>query len=367
MAYSEGTGAGNAGNYGKQKEKIINMRQISKYQNGKALFEINDGLKRAGWDDREGHKIKDCFAKIHAHYSGFRIAAKDYSAGTGEKAVNTEFRIEPETMRLIAEDVRSVYRLKREILVRKSAAETVLKAASETRKAAETKAGAAYAAHARVAEVLSVRMTGQAVCLAGFRTADAGTPAQNAAQEAGKRFAAEITAARAEERAAAEALRAADADLASSCAAEGAAFTALKCAEAEEAKLTGSIFYSQKIAKDASKENPGYSNVSSAGVEYNAAMKLPWTLTVENGIGIREHNSTGGYKIKSGSYKKSGSVRLFLSDGDVRKLFFQAEAYLAAWENGNWASAAKQRSEYERAERAERAAAQPAGTDPSLR
>jgi len=77
-------------------EKYINRRQICKYQNAKALLEFNDKLQMADVEKA---------GNLHSQFSKINVIAKDYSQGTGDKAVDVALNIDPETMKYIANEI----------------------------------------------------------------------------------------------------------------------------------------------------------------------------------------------------------------------------------------------------------------------
>lgn len=58
----------------------------------------------------------------------------------------------------------------------------------------------------------------------------------------------------------------------------------------------------------------------------------PWTVEIQNGVGIAVRNSNGGKYCKKDSYKCECKVRLSLNDKDMFTLFARAEAYVRAFE-----------------------------------
>lgn len=59
----------------------------------------------------------------------------------------------------------------------------------------------------------------------------------------------------------------------------------------------------------------------------------PWTITVENGKGIKAINQyTGGSSIKKGTYIREKAASAVLSDGDFFALFDKAVRFVEAWE-----------------------------------
>ena len=281
------------------KEKIINMRQVSKFQNGKVLFEINDDLKRAGYNERETQKVRDLFGKIHARYSGFRIVARDYSQGTGDKLIDLDLRLGPEEVKSIAEDVFEKIKDRRTFELEQKAAiasGTHYKNIINTRKeeldrlTKEEKEKGIY-------PTTNVEKLKEDIAYAKMSFANAQCEYQLAKQKI------EL--------------------------------------------MSDKVFVEQKISPNTISKDSQYSKVTTLTIEYNTKMKIPWTIIVENGLGIREQTSTGGYKIKSQSYKDGKRIRMFLSDNDIRKLFRKASDYVKSWETTNLSHTMKQRQEYE--------------------
>lgn len=59
----------------------------------------------------------------------------------------------------------------------------------------------------------------------------------------------------------------------------------------------------------------------------------PWTITIQNGRGIKETSPTGGTLCKKGSFICDKEASINLSDGDFFSLLNEANGYLTAWEN----------------------------------
>lgn len=284
--------------------EFINMRQTSKYQNGKVLFELNDNLKRAGFDDKANRKIRDLFGKIHARYSGFRVVARDYSQGTGDKLVDLELRLGPEEIKTISEDVLEKIKDRRKFDLELQA------------------------------------------------STNAGTHYRNVIQEKKKEL--ETLLQQQKEKPTMELQKQIELTkdvLAFAKMSFSVAQYDIQVAKQKIELMSEKVFYEQKIAPSTIEQNSQYSRVTALTVEYNTKMQNPWTLIVENGLGIREKTSTGGFKIKSGSYKDGKKIRIFLSNADIRKLFRKAADYTRAWECTNQGIAAKQRYEYEMEDR----------------
>lgn len=289
------------------KERIINMRQTSKYQNGKVLFELNDDLKRAGYDEKEKKQIRDTFGKIHARYSGFRVVARDYSNGTGDKMIDLELRLGPEEVKSISEDILEKINTRKSIDLEMNASKNsgvyFKNSINEKKKKLELLTNNLNS-NTNTTEIAKIKQEIEQlkddIAFAKMSFANAQCNYQ-------------------------------------------------MCVQKIEL-MSEKVFYEQKISPN-KLQNSQYSNVTALTIEYNTKMKAPWTIVVENGLGIREQTQTGGYKIKSGSYKDGKRVRLFLSDNDIRKLFRKAADYVRSWETTNQAAASKQRAEYEKQDR----------------
>lgn len=60
----------------------------------------------------------------------------------------------------------------------------------------------------------------------------------------------------------------------------------------------------------------------------------PWTITIQNGKGIKEVNQkTGGTSCKKGSFVVEKEAKIVMADGDFFALFEEANTYLTAWES----------------------------------
>ena len=59
----------------------------------------------------------------------------------------------------------------------------------------------------------------------------------------------------------------------------------------------------------------------------------PWTITIQNGKGIKEVQATGGTSCKKGSFVLEKEAKILMSDGSFFALFEEANLYLTAWEN----------------------------------
>ena len=58
----------------------------------------------------------------------------------------------------------------------------------------------------------------------------------------------------------------------------------------------------------------------------------PWFILVENGRAVKEQTQTGGYHMKSGTYKADRQVFININDYDFFKLMQQTVRYIRVWE-----------------------------------
>ncbi|MDD4804609.1 MAG: hypothetical protein PHN69_05485 [Candidatus Pacebacteria bacterium] len=77
-------------------EGLVNTRQITKYQTGKTLLELNDRMVVN--DNNQFGRIHSAFSKIH-------VVALDYSKGTGSLTVKADLNIDPIVILYLAEEV----------------------------------------------------------------------------------------------------------------------------------------------------------------------------------------------------------------------------------------------------------------------
>lgn len=61
-------------------------------------------------------------------------------------------------------------------------------------------------------------------------------------------------------------------------------------------------------------------------------LRSPWSITIENGKGIKAANGNGGFYIKGGSYFKEKSVFIRLTDMDMYTLLKRTDSYITVWE-----------------------------------
>lgn len=95
-------------------------------------------------------------------------------------------------------------------------------------------------------------------------------------------------------------------------------------------KKTG--YYEQKI-DHRTKNSEGYSPVTRFNIRYQANMVSPWTITIENGIGIAVISDIGGVSIKGGSYKEIRSATVYLSRTEMMTKMIEVRDYINAFEH----------------------------------
>lgn len=95
-------------------------------------------------------------------------------------------------------------------------------------------------------------------------------------------------------------------------------------------KKTG--YYEQKI-DHRTVDDKGLSPVSRFNIRYQANMASPWTITIENGMGVVAVSDIGGINIKSGSYKELRSATVYLSKTEMIAKMIEIRDYILAFEN----------------------------------
>lgn len=90
-------------------------------------------------------------------------------------------------------------------------------------------------------------------------------------------------------------------------------------------------YFEQKI--DFRKKNKdGCSPVTTFNIRYQEKMNSPWTITIENGIGIASISQIGGVSIKAGSYKKINNSSVYLSETEMAAKMIEIKDYIFAYE-----------------------------------
>ena len=69
----------------------------------------------------------------------------------------------------------------------------------------------------------------------------------------------------------------------------------------------------------------------------------PWYVKIENGTGVSEKTSTGGFMIQKNSYKQERQAYVNLNDMDMFTLFHRAASYIQVWEMKNGCDLLRQR------------------------
>ncbi|WP_054698011.1 hypothetical protein [Syntrophomonas palmitatica] len=84
-------------------------------------------------------------------------------------------------------------------------------------------------------------------------------------------------------------------------------------------------------------------------VDFDGTRRYCWQVTVENGIGKPQKQSTGGISLQKGSYIKQKQVNVFMSDMDFKKLLITTRDYIQAWEIVHLRGLLEKRGVYEEA------------------
>jgi len=110
-------------------------------------------------------------------------------------------------------------------------------------------------------------------------------------------------------------------------------------------KKTG--YYEQKI-DHRTVNDEGYSPVTRFNIRYQANMASPWTITIENGIGIAVISNIGGVSIKSGSYKELRAATVYLSKTEMITKMIEIRDYITAFEQIHMKEMLEHRNEFEK-------------------
>ena len=93
-----------------------------------------------------------------------------------------------------------------------------------------------------------------------------------------------------------------------------------------------------EVKKEGNIKKEEYANVTKLMVsryETDSAGKkraYPWSVQIQNGIGIKGKNSNGGTYCKKDSFVSDGAAEIFLTDADMFHMFSRAEAWIRAFE-----------------------------------
>ena len=90
-------------------------------------------------------------------------------------------------------------------------------------------------------------------------------------------------------------------------------------------------YFEQKI-NVYNKNDEGYSPVSSINIRFQEQMNAPWTITIENGLGIAEISDIG-VSIKRGTYKPLNSATVYLTRLQMIQLMTELKDYIHNFEN----------------------------------
>jgi len=96
-----------------------------------------------------------------------------------------------------------------------------------------------------------------------------------------------------------------------------------------------------------SKNSEGFSPVSSLNIRYQEQMNAPWTVTIENGVGIAEVSDIGGISIKRGTYKALHSSTVYLSRLQMAQVMLEVKNYIENFETVHMKKMLSCREQYE--------------------
>lgn len=109
-------------------------------------------------------------------------------------------------------------------------------------------------------------------------------------------------------------------------------------------------FFEQKINHRIKTEEGGIEGnpVTSINIRYQEKMNSPWTITIENGIGIAETTETGGIAIKKGTYKSLRSATVYLSKMQMIQVMAELKNYIENFETIHMEKMLQYREKYEK-------------------
>lgn len=289
---------------------FVNMNQIAVFKNTKVLIEFNDSFKRAQLTSEDlkalerANTIEETprkqFSKIHDKYSGITVVANDYSNGKGDKLLSLKLRLTAENAKLIYGKIKEKNRERRELM-------TSLTNEME--------------AHKQAATFFKGKMDEVIEKLKNTELSEEDKQKLNTQLDGFK----------------------------VSFGTAQANFYSVKKRIEIENEYVETIFNEQKIAPSLI-DNTQYSKVTVFNIQYNAKMKNPWTILVENGKGIKEQTSTGGSKIKNGTYIDRHYIKLFLVPDEIERIFQKVVDYTVEWETININPCLKERAMVENKE-----------------
>jgi hypothetical protein len=287
---------------------FVNMNQIAVFKNNKVLIEFNDNFQRAQLTPEDYEKLdkaknieetpRKTFSRIHDKYSGIDIVANDYSNGRGDNLVKLKLRLTAENAKLILDKIKSKNQDRKST---KITLENDLKAYEETGKYFKKE-------YDRFKQLYQEHQSKQNLSKEDFEKVS---------------------------------------DKMNFCAMSFATAQSMYYATKQKLNLFNEnvevIFNEQKIAPSTI-DGSEYSRVTTFKIEYNAKLNNPWTVYVENGKGIKETTSTGGSKIKTGTYTDKKLIRLFITEDEIQRIFQKVVDYSIEWETVNINAAIKDKN-----------------------
>lgn len=97
------------------------------------------------------------------------------------------------------------------------------------------------------------------------------------------------------------------------------------------------LYHAPKIIASSKNEN-GYSPMSSITISYvprdqsGKAMTSPWKITIDNGEAKAKQMATGGYCAEGGTYKSKAMTFVFLTEKEIEKLFRSTCDFISVFE-----------------------------------
>jgi len=95
----------------------------------------------------------------------------------------------------------------------------------------------------------------------------------------------------------------------------------------------------------------GEARVTVFSVKYNDKMRYPWNITIENGVGKAETQTTGGTALQKGTYRKEKRIQIVVSDVEFKKILQAINDYVYCFEQATLPELLRQRDIYEQKNR----------------
>lgn len=111
--------------------------------------------------------------------------------------------------------------------------------------------------------------------------------------------------------------------------------------------VSGRTFFSEQKILAHNKDSQGRAKATAITIYYDNSRTYCWQITIENGVGIAQRQSTGGVAMQKGSYQKQKAVSVYMSDMEIKKFFIKVRDYINTWETIHLRMLLNERAKYE--------------------